>query len=47
MLAGKIFNKQVTEKDIEVLMQIFNETYSTEQDITNQKIQMIENLRKR
>jgi len=44
-LTGKIFNRTTTEKDIESLMQIFQDTYATQEDITNQKMQEIENLR--
>jgi len=43
----KIIDKKPTSKDIESLMQIFNDVYSTDQDLTNSAIQKIELIRKK
>jgi hypothetical protein len=45
-LAEKILNRTIKEQDIESLMQIFKEVYTTNQDLTDQAIQKIEALRK-
>ena len=41
----KIINKKPTHKNIEILMQIFNDVYSTEEDKTNEAIKKIETIR--
>lgn len=45
LLCEKIFNKKNTKQDIEILMQIFNDVYSTDQDVTDEAIKKIEKIR--
>ena len=41
----KIYNKKTTPQDIESLMQIFNDVYMTEEDLTEQALKKIEKIR--
>lgn len=41
----KIYNKTTTPQDVESLMQIFNDVYMTEEDLTEQALKKIEKIR--
>lgn len=44
-LVGKMLNISPSNKDVETIMKCFNDVYMTEQDLTNQAIKAIEDMR--